>query len=179
MESTYHYWGDIPSLGLVLVGIAGVIVAKYAGKYAKAIYDVELARDKDRSEQESRSQANLLSAWAEILRTQQNGQEFYDLIAKALNVSNQPIYNVVIMWFLDDKNIYQEYANLIPPNSSYTWQVQGNVFKGAAEVNASGRVSLEVAMSIIKKTRISITFQDAENRKWTRRQDGLLVRNVE
>jgi len=177
-SSAIANWGDIPTWALVIVGIAGVITAGYAGKYASKVYNLDLTREKDRSLQEISAQANLVSVWAEVMKTPISFSEFYGVVAIAKNESNQPIYNVVIMWFLDEKNLYQESANLIPPKNSYTWPVQGNVFKGAVEVDAEGHVSLDVAMSIIKRTRISVTFQDAANRQWIRRQDGLLVQFV-
>lgn len=174
MDTVTVVSGDSPAWALVIVTIFGVIAAGYAGYYAKRIFDIETDRDAARIEQEDRAQAVLVSAWAVITMDTSMGMPKYGLGAHATNGSGQPIYDVKIKWLVSGKTILLEDTGLVPPGSPYAWNLPDGKFS-EIPVQESHRIrTKEWCLSVVKNSRILISFTDAENRNWTRQDDGHL-----
>jgi hypothetical protein len=175
MNSEISNWGDYSNRFLAIVTFLGVLAAIYAGWYARKIYIIEHDRDVDKDRDDSESQARLISGWAEISRDSMATTANFGLVAKNQNLSNQPVYDVSFFWYFDGRNVHQNDANLIPPEQPYVWEIPTGVFSGSyVPDNRRTGVTLPEALSIIKKTRLSITFLDSNNRIWNRDEHGIL-----
>lgn len=170
-------WGDVPAWILILVSVAGVIAAVFAGIYASRIYRIERKRDLNQQQREDKFQAELISAWAEFVSDSPSQNANFSLAPKVQNLSSQPIYDLLFFWNFKGSSIHQDTANVIPPNSPYTWNIPIQVFNGNYSV-LEGRsgMTFPEASHIMKESRLSIEFSDAENRRWKRDQQGKLSR---
>ena len=176
MNSEISNWGDYSNRFLAIVTFFGVLAAIYAGWYARKIYIIEHYRDVDKDREDSESQARLISGWAEISRDSMAANANIGLVARIQNLSKQPVYDVSFFLYLDGRNVHQNEANLIPPEQPYVWEIPTGVFSGSTilQGNRTG-VTVPEALEIIKRTRLSITFLDSNNKKWNRDQHGILM----
>ena len=125
--------------------------------------------------EKGRDDAVLISAWAEIEKTiEANGAESFGVIATAQNGSVQPIYDVRIRWFVGGKFFAEDFAGVIPPNSQYRWRFDKETFLNTLKVDQHRLATAENALSVVKRSRIAISFSDSEKRRWSREADGLL-----
>jgi len=168
--------GDLSSWLLIVVTGVGVWAAIQAGKYAKKVYNSEVGRERAREDQEIRSQAMLISGWA-LLKTDHHTVDMpFTLAAKVLNGSHQPIYDVDLRWFVEGAEVgaLDVKYNLIPPLLDHVWPVSRASYLAMGSEGVSPIVTYDGAREIVGKSRLSITFSDAEGRRWTREPTGHL-----
>lgn len=187
MDFDSRYWGDFPSWAIVIVTLIGVIAAIKAGKiaikasnYAKRVVEIEQARDSLRDSTAARAQASAVSAWTEIFQNISPSGVQIGMHAVANNESDLPIYNVNCHWYVKriNENSYtsvsQYDAGLVPPHTPFRWPLDLNELRQLMGSELPPNPSVEQARDLMQRSRVEITFLDAEHISWIRAYDGRL-----
>ena len=116
----------------------------------------EQRREAARSDDQHRAQAAKISAWVEMYRTGEGSRE---LAFHIHNASDMPIYEVELPLPGPDGTEVTEFVGLVPP---------GQTIRRSAPA--------DWLRSYVDPEPIQIEFQDSAGRRWTRDEQGTLVR---
>jgi len=176
-------FGDLPSwINLVLTLIA-VFAAFYAGVQGKQILEVEIKRDREFDLRFIQEQAKLISSWARpAIVPFSNSPNFCIPVIEACvrNNSNQPVFDIELVWWLSGDMEFESYIDLIPPFEEVTKIMPSELLEkyvgieGYSSSVMNFNQAQEDCLSVCDVTRIEISFRDSENRKWSRNKDGFL-----
>jgi len=116
----------------------------------------EHRREADRAEDERRSQAARISAWVELARKPDGTRE---LAFHIHNASDMPIYEVELPLPMPSNEERSEFIGLVPP---------GQTIRRTAPT--------EWLRTYVEPEPVQIEFLDSAGRRWTRDEQGALVR---
>ncbi len=149
----------------------GVAAAIAAGVFAALAYLRERARDEQRAEDDRRSQAVLVSAWAEfgVARADRLGENVIPMSATASvrNGSSDPIYGLMLWWSYADRFLVGQPIYLVPPETTLTLDPPEEV-RAARELR---RVTARNSPAVLGQ---AIGFVDRREQAWIRDRMGKL-----
>lgn len=159
-------WGDVPTWVSAIAAIGALVAAIVAGRTAKRIFLLELARDKDATEEKKRSQATHISAWAKWTKTNV-GHNLPMLIIR--NASDLPVYDVQFD-LVDQLNVVlsSEHQDVLAPSEQPV--------ELALVISADRRAGLSEAKG--QSLRVRLSFRDSSGTAWMRETDGSLYQVV-
>lgn len=185
-------FGDVATWLTMVATVAAVIAAVKAGRWARAVVEIERERDK-RHEQESRAQqASQVAAWAEpavVKPERREGDGFrwiYTTVAvKGLiaNRSNQPIYKVSLEWFKEGELLLTNFKPVVAPGHVAECALEPAQVLDFADApeDQMGVIAFDfhsastLSELAVSKLLLAVRFTDSANRSWYRDKDGTLA----
>jgi hypothetical protein len=176
----------------MLATVAAVVAAVVAGRWARAIVELERERD-ERHEQESRAQqASQVAAWAEPAVVQPEPREgngfswIYTSVAVnglIANRSTQPIYKVSLEWFKDGEFWLTNFKPVVAPGHVAVCALESSQVLDIADVpeEQSEAVAFDFHTAVtlselaVSRLLLAVRFTDSANRNWYRDRDGMLT----
>lgn len=123
-------WGDFPSWVTAVATVLALVAASYAAWRTGKIVTIELGRDRQREQDEERRQASQVAAWAaESVHDPVGGSNVFSQYTTmsvsgfVINGSSQPIFNIRVLWFVEDESIHETALAVLPPGGAETWEM--------------------------------------------------------
>ncbi|MBQ1019858.1 hypothetical protein KBX71_18595 [Micromonospora sp. D93] len=182
-------FGDVATWIGAVANVATVVLALVASLVGFRIYKIESGRDqraederRERAEDQRRSQAQLISVWfAEATKKEHTNwgksgtREVKVWAAHVLNASNQPIYDVLVIFsprYADTlKYLHpllqrgiREWILVVPPHQDVLTVAVPDLLAETG-LGTAGEAGLVV----------SLEFRDASGRRWLRDREGYLL----
>lgn len=184
-------FGDVATWLTMFATIVAVVAAVRAGRWARAVVEIERDRD-ERHEQESRAQqASQVAAWAEPAVVKPERREstgfawMYTSVAVnglIANRSTQPIYKVSLEWFKEGELMLTTFKPVVAPGHVAVCALESAQVLDFADVpeeqgeNTLHAFGSAVTLSelAVSKLLLAVRFTDSANRSWYRDRDGTL-----
>lgn len=182
-------WGDFPSWVTAVATVLALLAASYAALRTGKIVTIELGRDRQREQDEERRQASQVAAWAaESVHDPVGGNNVFSQYTTmsvsgfVVNGSSQPIFNIRVLWFVKDENIYETALAVLPPGGAETWEMPDEVMARFDDQTAEqghkplrGYLEAQLLSSMAAEMlRLEVSFDDSHGRRWTRDRFGNL-----
>lgn len=182
-------WGDFPSWVTAVATVLALVAASYAAWRTGRIVSIELGRDRQREQDEERRQASQVAAWAaESVHDPVGGSNVFSQYTTmsvsgfVINGSSQPIFNIGVLWFVEDESIHETALAVLPPGGAETWEMPDEVMARFDDQTAEqgqkplrGYLEAQLLSSMAaEKLRLEVSFDDSHGRRWTRDRFGNL-----
>jgi hypothetical protein len=185
-------FGDVATWLTMVATIAAVVAAVSAGRWARAVVEIERDRD-ERHEQESRAQqASQVAAWAEpaVVKPERRESSGFSWMYTAVavngliaNRSSQPIYKLSLEWYKEGELLLTNFKPVVAPGHVAVCALESSQVLDIADVPEeqgeavafdfhSATTLSELAVS---KLLLAVRFTDSANRSWYRDRDGTLT----
>jgi hypothetical protein len=182
-------WGDFPSWVTAVATVLALIAAGYAAWRTGKIVNIELGRDRERERREEREQASQVAAWAaESVHDPVGSTNVFSqfttmsISGYVMNGSSQPVFNVLVLWFVNDEQIHRTALAVLPPGGAEAWEMPDEVMECFDDQTAEqgskplrGYLEAQLLSSMASEMlRLEVTFDDSHGRRWVRDRFGNL-----